>query len=223
MKFNLRRIVFCILTFFSLELVAEDTQYWTSVQITSPLRGQFRLMTEVIGRYSEDREEVVTRSLRAGFTFGLNQKLVYGFYLENRDTDSDSSDEVRFVNQLQNKWVFEDYNASLRFRWELREFSESKEYQNRLRLQGRIYLEQQKFFKMTPFLAGEYLRSMNDIDGRPSGTVEIRNQAGVSTEIGIGRFELGYIFRSVETPTVSGEPASTAKSGVLNTVFRFNF
>lgn len=204
---------------------AAESQQWTSLNLSSRLNDDFSLVTEIINRYSSEKSEFVTRSNRIGLSFKIGDSLTYTFLLENRDTNSDSNDEIRFINQLQKKWSFDFASLSARLRLESREFSNTPVYALRARGLVKAELKTLKIGEVVPFLAYEHLYVCNDTVGRPQGSSERRNQIGAAFPVDLisASFELSYMDRIVIRPETSQLSEQVNTYSIVNLASRWAF
>ena len=200
-----------------------EEQSWSSFQITDQYRENVSLYGEWINRYSHESDEFVTQSVRLGLIFKLDEKWSYGFIVESRQTDSSSNDEMRYINQLSRKWNFDKLALSVRGRYELREFADSKKIANRLRALGRVDGTDYQFWGLTPFALSEYFYIANSVGSRPEGSTEIRHQIGVARDLLGGVAELGYLDRTTDVPKYKGNPARKTEYGIANFVLKWSY
>ncbi len=218
-------VIFCCSLLLGSISKAAESKQWTSLNLSSRLNDEFSLVTEIINRYSSDKSEFVTRSNRIGLSYKINDSVTYAFLLENRDTNSDSNDEIRFINQLQKKWNFDFTNLSFRFRLESREFSNTPVFSLRARGLVKAELKTMKVGDLLPFLAYEHLYVCNDTIGRPQGSSERRSQLGLAFPIDLisASVELNYMDRIVIRPETSQLSEQVNTYSVVNLASRWAF
>lgn len=211
------------LVFLPLKAQAAEDQIWTSVQLSTQFKEDFLMLGEFINRYSNETEEFTTRSVRLGVGYQIQPKFVYSLQIENRVTNTDANDEIRFIQQLQQKWDLEKLNLSLRGRLEHREFSDSQVFQNRVRGLVRLDGTSLKFAGITPFFASEYFYITNTVETRPSGSTETRNSLGAQIEAAGGQIEISYVNRTVNTASLGATASKSKDYSVANLVFKWGF
>lgn len=193
-----------------------DDQYWSSIKLSSKIDEKFSLKGEFIHRYSNDRSKFVTRSNRLGIGYKFWDNTSYTFLLENRRGSSSTSNEIRFLHQLSHKIPFEKISLGLRGRWEWREFSNTPEFAHRLRARVKVDGTGFKFYKITPFVFGEYFYGPNEVRGRADGHTELRLQSGGSFNALGGKVSLSYLRRQVWTPAYQGSAKSDSKYSIID-------
>lgn len=225
MKSFLQRLLSFVLLISPLSLSAAESQYWTSMQITSGINDQFSLYGELINRYSDEKNEFTTRSNRLGLVYKINSDLTYTIMIENRDTDSDANDEIRFINQLQKKFNFDVVSLAARLRLENREFSNTPVFALRGRILLRADFDQYELYHLKPFVSYEYFNILNDTIGRPSGSTEHRNQIGFTTSVKAinAKAEISYLARTTERPAWQTLDKLTNTYSILNLVLKWDF
>lgn len=203
--------------------LADDTQYWNSIQLTSKVDDRYSTYGEIIHRYSNEAEDFSVRSLRFGGIRKFAETWSYALILENRKTDRAQNDEIRLINQISNKWKLEDFDISIRGRLELREFENSKVIQNRYRVQARVDGVGYQFWGLVPLVSYEYFYIANTVEARPAGSTEIRAQIGFGFDAFGGGVELFYLDRTQASPAFEGAAAKSSRYQILNTVFKWSF
>lgn len=224
-KLKTQLFIILTLTLSTSKALSSEAQYWTSLQINAALKNDFSLYGEFINRYSEESKEFVTRSNRLGVGYKLSSNLTYTFIVENRATNSDSNDEIRFINQLQHKNKFEHFNLTSRFRLENREFSNTPVFALRGRLLLRADVEKLQFYSIVPFFTYEQFYTFNDTVGRPEGSTERRGQAGLNFPINSldASAELAYLDRIVERSAGQGLSKSSSTYSILNLALKWSY
>ena len=202
---------------------AAESQYWTSIQASAPINSDFGFVAEYINRYSEDDKEWVVRSNRVGFSYKFLENWTYALQVENRDTNSNANNEIRYINQFSRSWKSEDFNFALRWRYEFREFNDSLALQNRLRLLGRVDAHKFKFAGITPITTFESFYILNETtNARPAGATETRAQIGGSFKVLDNDMELVYLARQQYRPQNTGLPSRTSDYNVVSLVYKIS-
>lgn len=221
----LKFILFSFLTLVSTQVrAAAESQYWTSVQFSAPLPSDFGFVAEYINRYSGDSEEWVTRSNRIGFSYKLTDNWGYSLQVENRDTDNNANNEIRYINQLSRSWKNENYKLGLRLRYELREFTDSLKIQNRARVMGRVDANVLEFYGITPIATLESFYILNQVGNqRPDGGTEVRAQVGGGFDVWGQEMELYYLARQVYRPRNDFVSSRTTDYNIVHLVYKLSF
>lgn len=214
-----------IFSFFGFFTQAAEPQYWSSLQVSAPLKNDFSLYGELVNRFSGDKEDFVTRSNRLGIVYKINPDLSYAIILENRDTDRDTNDEIRLINQLQHQYKFDFMKLTTRLRIENREFSNTPVYALRGRLSFRGDFDKLAYGSVTPFASFEQFYIFNDTVGRPEGSTEKRNQAGISFPVSFidAKADLSYLDRIVERASGLGLAEDTNTYSIVNLVLKWGY
>lgn len=217
------KCVLIVLVIFSLSSHASEGQGWSSFQMSSTFKEDYSIIGELLNRYSFDKKEFVTRSVRMGIGYKINPSLRYTLIFENRTSASDANDENRYIHQLQKKWSFEPVDLSMRGRLEHREFSDSSSFQHRVRGLARVDGTGFVYWNVMPFLSFEYLYITNTVSDRPSGSYEMRNSVGLSTKISDLGVEASYTHRVVTTAEFESNPEKSSYYNVYSLNLRLNY
>lgn len=199
-----------------LNAAERQEQYWSSIKLSSPFKGDMTLLGELLNRYSAESENFTTRSVRIGLQYKFQNELKYAFIAENRTASSDNSDEIRFIHQFGYGVSFEKLKLGLRGRWEQREFSDTSSIANRLRARVKLDGPGYQFSLFTPFALAEHFQTINAVPGRPEGGTELRLQTGVSFKALAGKVSISYLDRTTRTPAYQGNPNSESEYGIVD-------
>lgn len=231
-KLNISRLLILISTFFALLVVglkpahsaSADRQYWTSIQASAKINSEWTFLAEYINRYSDDSKDWVVRSNRLGFAYKLENDWSYSLQVENRDTNSNANNEIRFINQLSKTFKQDQYDLGLRLRYEFREFNDSAAFQNRARLQGRIDFNSFKYGIFTPATSFEVFSILNEVTvSRPQGSTETRFQLGGTLELYNQKLDVFYLARQQYRPQNAGNSFRTSDYNVINLAYKLSF
>lgn len=221
----LKFILFSALVFVSTQVrAAAESQYWTSLQLSTPINSDFGFVAEYVNRYSGDDKEWVTRSNRIGFSYKLTENWSYSLQVENRDTDNNANNEIRYINQISRNWKNESYKLGLRIRYELREFTDTLKMQNRARVMGRIDANAWQFYGITPIATLESFYILNEVSNqRPEGGTEVRAQIGGGFDVLGQEMELYYLSRQIYRPRNDFVSSRTTDYSIVHLVYKLSF
>jgi hypothetical protein len=208
---------------YSSQSLADDTQYWSSIQLTSKVDDRYSTYGEITHRYSNEAEDFTVRSLRFGGMRKFAETWSYALILENRKTDRAQNDEIRLINQISNRVKLENLDLSFRGRLEFREFENSKVIQNRFRFQARLDGVGYEFWGLVPILSYEYAYIFNTVETRPAESTEMRAQIGIGFDAFGGGIELFYLDRTQASPALEGAMAKSSRFHISNSVFKWSF
>ncbi|MFK8139339.1 MAG: DUF2490 domain-containing protein [Bdellovibrionales bacterium] len=216
-KINIAAL-FIATSLLSTALYAEDrqSQYWSSIKLSSAFGEKTTLLGELLNRYSDESDKFTTRSVRLGLKYKFESSMYYAFIVENRTGSSDNSDENRYINEFGYAQNLEKLKIGYRGRLEWREFSNTSAFLNRLRLRVKLDGTGYQFGSMTPFALVEHFQFLNDVLGRPEGSTELRIQAGVSFKAMGGKVSISYLDRTTKTPAFESSPSSESKYGIVD-------
>lgn len=202
---------------------AEDTQYWSSLQVTSQATEKLSTVGELIHRYSDSDTEFVTESARLGLSYKFNSGWSYALIYENRRTNSINSNEVRYIHQLGRKYEFEKFDAQLRFRLEQRDFWDSEAISNRARALLRIDGTAYEFWGITPYASAEYFYTLNTVVNRAEGSDETRLQVGGAKKVGVAKVEVSYTDRTIQAEPYKTRPFNESRYDVFQLALKWNY
>lgn len=215
-------VIIAVLSF-HVASTANETQYWSSVQVNNKINEDYNLLGEWINRYSVDKGAPVTRSVRLGVAYKFTQNWSYAFLVESRTTDSAANAENRFIHQFSRKWDSPDFVLGFRGRLEHREFADSSVIANRLRALLRVDAKAYSFSNFTPWASTEYYYLANTVNSRTIGSYETRHQVGLATPFSLGEVELSYLSRQTVRAALDNITKTTTESDIAQLVFKINF
>tara|TARA_B100001248_G_C27399748_1_gene469159 strand:- start:4812 stop:5474 length:663 start_codon:yes stop_codon:yes gene_type:complete len=220
----MKNLILCFIAIsFAFSAEARESQYWSSVKLSSKLDDKLTMLGELLHRYSEDDDKYTTRSVRLGLGYTFENEMQYALIFENRTAGSDASDEARYIHQLSYKLPYDGWNLGLRGRWENREFSNTSSFANRLRARVKVDAPMYTWHELTPFALAEYFYQANSVVGRPEGSTELRLQAGASYPIWGGKLALSYLDRSTKKPAYQGAAKSESDYGIIDLALSWKY
>ncbi len=192
MKFALLLLTISLLPIKSFAL-SKDNQSWNTLIFSKKLN-QLHLKLETEIRYSDGNVDFFEEHIKPyiGYKTGFGE---FGFVFSYLADDGLSKEyEKRYAFQY-SKDLFNSplINYSIRYRYELRDFTTQSTLAHRTRLRNQVKFKVLRLYKWTPFISSEFNFYVNDTSDGPDGFSSHRSIVGVSRSFKNTSLILSYI------------------------------